>query len=70
MANEKKFRCDICEKTFVTLKILKVHVTTLHDRTSNVQCIYCERDFNRASTQGTKVEGNSKITNFYESWVV
>ena len=25
---------------------------------------------NRASTHGPKVEGNSKITNFHETWVV
>ena len=42
---EKKYRCDICEKKFLFMPILKRHFREIHDKIRNHECKICMKKF-------------------------
>ena len=40
-SSAKRFKCDICDKTFTLNSSLKVHISTVHDKVRAFECPHC-----------------------------
>ena len=38
---ENRFKCDICDKMFITSSYLRLHITTVHDKIKAFPCPHC-----------------------------
>merc|ERR1712226_672760 len=48
--NTKKFKCDICEKSYTSKQILAKHVDVFHKGLKNHCCDQCGKAFGRLAT--------------------
>ena len=44
---KKKFKCELCEKSFTHKRFLKSHVTVVHEKLEQFKCEICQKTFYR-----------------------
>ena len=45
MTNEKRFKCDLCTKSYTQLKALKIHNSNIHLEKKMFKCLECDKTF-------------------------